>query len=53
MQNADHYLPAHGTRARYVSRRDPCRCAACTHANTSYMARYRHPSNRWQTQLPV
>ena len=34
-------LPPHGTRARYVSRVDPCRCPACTRANTRYIAHYR------------
>ena len=27
-------FPPHGTRARYNHRTDPCRCAACTEANT-------------------
>lgn len=50
---ADHPLPAHGTRARYVSRRDPCRCIPCTAANTTYHAHYRHPANPWQTRLSL
>lgn len=28
--------PPHGTRARYNHRSDPCRCPACTEANTTY-----------------
>lgn len=28
--------PPHGTRARYNHRSEPCRCAACTEANTIY-----------------
>jgi hypothetical protein len=30
----------HGTRRCYQAER--CRCQTCTHANTGYMARYRH-----------
>lgn len=29
-------LPPHGTRNRYRSRVDPCKCRACTDANTAY-----------------
>ena len=28
--------PPHGTRERYYSRTDPCRCAACREANAAY-----------------
>ena len=28
--------PPHGTRARYNHRSEPCRCSACTEANTVY-----------------
>ena len=28
--------PPHGTRQRYISRCDACRCEACTGANTAY-----------------
>lgn len=34
-------VPAHGTRARYNSRRYPCRDKCCREANARYMARYR------------
>lgn len=34
-------LPPHGDRRRYTSRVDPCRCGACSEANTVYMAEYR------------
>lgn len=29
-------LPPHGTRQRYNHRTEPCRCGACTEANTQY-----------------
>lgn len=29
-------ISEHGTRARYASRLQPCRCAACTRANAEY-----------------
>jgi hypothetical protein len=35
-------VPPHGTRARYNSRRYPCRQPCCRAANRAYMARYRH-----------
>lgn len=34
-------MPAHGTRARYLSRQGRCRCADCRAANAAYMADYR------------
>jgi len=34
-------LPEHGTHARYIHRLFPCRCAACTKANTEYNRDYR------------
>jgi hypothetical protein len=34
-------VPPHGARARYMHRSLACRCAACTAANTRYMADYR------------
>jgi hypothetical protein len=34
-------LPAHGTRARYVHRRDGCRCAECRAANALYFRQRR------------
>jgi hypothetical protein len=32
---------AHGTRARYLSRVDPCRCELCRAANAAYIKAYR------------
>lgn len=29
-------IPPHGTRARYLSRKEPCRCEACTKANREH-----------------
>ena len=34
-------IPDHGTRARYVSKAQPCRCTACRAAHREYHARYR------------
>jgi hypothetical protein len=39
-------LPPHGTRARYVSRIDPCRCGECRRANAAYIAEYRQRQRR-------
>lgn len=38
-------VPPHGARARYLHRTLQCRCAACTSANTRYIAAYRHRLN--------
>lgn len=34
-------LPEHGTRARYIHRREPCRCEECKAANAAYLSEYR------------
>lgn len=34
-------LPEHGTRARYLSRRSPCKCERCSAANAAYWRKQR------------
>jgi len=34
-------VPEHGTRQRYIHRTNPCRCGACSEANTAYIREYR------------
>lgn len=36
----------HGTRARYNSRTEPCRCSACREANAAYQQSRRNPVRR-------
>jgi len=43
-------VPTHGTRARYVSRTEPCRCADCTRANTDAIRAWRRTGSTIVTQ---
>lgn len=45
-------LPEHGTYARYVSRRDPCRCRRCTDASAQYHRDYRNGVRRGRHSPP-
>lgn len=38
--------PPHGSRKRYNSKTNPCRCPLCRRANTEYMRTYRDPDRQ-------
>ena len=50
---AEYPVPLHGDRRRYAGSRTrpPCRCPACTKANSDYQARYRHHFDHTQPRL--